>query len=101
MRPVKCSIRPCCLCDIAISSHTWTACRHILSENSIIVCIRPSFQSLLRSFLVLLFAEPCHNACLLECLAIGEREMPRHLGLEKLVHCAQVDCGHFFVILVE
>merc|ERR1712087_435307 len=98
---LDCSIRACCLCDIAISAHTCTTFRHVLSKHSIIIGIRPSFQCLLCSLLVLLLAEPCHNARLLERLAIREREMPRHFGLEQLVHCAEIDGGHFFVILVK
>merc|ERR1719491_1437937 len=60
-----CSIWACCLCDIAISPHTCTAFRYILSKHGVIVGISASFQSLLCSFFVLLLAEPCHNARLL------------------------------------
>merc|ERR1719195_1503510 len=90
----------CRLLHIAVRSHTGTTPCLVIAHDRITIRMRSGLEGLLSSLHVLLLAHPCDNARLLQCLAVGERQMPRQLALVFAVHRAEIDGGDLFVILV-
>mmetsp|Transcript_26853 Transcript_26853/g.83993 ORF Transcript_26853/g.83993 Transcript_26853/m.83993 type:complete len:269 (+) Transcript_26853:255-1061(+) len=86
---------------IAIGANAGAGARHIRAKHGVGVGVGAGLESLLRSLLVLLLAHPGDDAGLLQCLAIREGEMPRHLPLEELVHRHEVDGRRLLVVLVQ
>mmetsp|Transcript_109127 Transcript_109127/g.152548 ORF Transcript_109127/g.152548 Transcript_109127/m.152548 type:complete len:365 (-) Transcript_109127:137-1231(-) len=93
-------VRSGCLQHIAVRAHAGAGALHILPKDSIIVRIGACFERLLGGLLVLRLAQPSDDACLLQCLAVGEGEMPRKVRVE-LVHGAEVDGSLLLVVLVQ
>mmetsp|Transcript_23759 Transcript_23759/g.48828 ORF Transcript_23759/g.48828 Transcript_23759/m.48828 type:complete len:364 (+) Transcript_23759:155-1246(+) len=93
-------VRSGCLQHIAVRAHAGAGALHILPEDSIIVRIGACFERLLGGLLVLRLAQPRDDARLLQCLAVGEGEMPGKVRVE-LVHGAEIDGGLLLIVLVQ
>merc|ERR1711972_434057 len=87
--------------DISIRAHAGASALDVLPKDSIAVGVGPRLQRLLCGLLVLFFAQPSYNACLLECLTIRERQVPRQLPLVKLVHFIKVGSCRFLIIFIR
>ena len=85
---------------IAVRAHARATSFHILPEDGIHVCIRTGLECFLRRRLVFRLAQPSDDARLLQCLAVGEGEMPGKVRVE-LVHGTEIDGGLLLIVLVE
>merc|ERR1719327_949091 len=73
-------VRTCSLRNVACRINAGARSSLVLAEDSISIGLRAIFQRGLGRRFVLFFAPPSHDAGLLQSLAVGEGQMPRHLG---------------------